>query len=355
MSLSTADDAKSFPTTGWGCFTPAGPLKEYKFNYAALTDTEVLVNVTHCGVCFSDIHLMNGDWGEKPTEEKPYVCGHEAVGKIIEIGANVTHLAVGDQVGIGWVRSTCPGSNCDECTDKSCDDQLCAAKVTTCAGGQKGGFADKIKVSSSWAFKIPETLPPQFAAPLMCAGITTYSPIEKYTSAGDSVGVLSIGGLGALAVQWANALNCNVTAISRGTDKKELATKLGAKTFLDSKDPEQLKAQANTLNFLIVCGPFDAKWSDYLNLLKPNGKICFVAVPPSTLDIHVGSMLAKQLSVVVSTVGGRSVTKRMLQFAADHKIYPMIEEFAFDDINTALTKVKANEVHFRAVLIADKK
>lgn len=277
----------------------------------------------------------------------PQVGGHEIVGKIVAVGAEVKHLALGTNVGVGWYKSAC--GHCESCMSDY--HSLCPSIIPTCAGGNKGGFAEAIRVPADYAFPIPEGLPLQLAGPLLCGGITVYSPLVEYDAVAKHVGVVGIGGLGSMAIQFARARGNHVTALSSSIDKIDLVKSLGAHAFVNTKDADAFKAAADSLDLIIVTVGAPVDFSSYLTLLKRNGTIVFVGAAQSELRIPIfGELLLKQLRVAGSATGGRKCIQDMLLFATEHKVYPLVEEFAFADINKAMEAVDANKVRFRAVL-----
>ncbi len=320
-------------------------LEKIEIELAPLAADEVEIKITHCGVCASDYHLCAGHWG--PYSVFPQVSGHEIVGTVAEAGPSVKGLAIGQRVGVGWFKEAC--ENCEVCT---ADCQACCAKsVPTCAGGNKGGFAAAIRVKAAYAFPIPDALRSEDAAPLLCGGITVYAPLVRFAPPSKSVGVVGLGGLGHLAVKFAVARGNIVTAISGGAAKRDLARGLGATHYVDMSDAEALKAAADSLDFVLVTGTaaeFDH--SQLINLCKRMGTICYVAAQVTPISVNPMGQLLKHISVTGSTAGGRGVMKDMLKFAAEHKIAPVIEQYALADVNKALAGIAANTTRFRAVL-----
>lgn len=297
-------------------------------------------------MCHSDLHLARGDWG--PSSVYPQTSGHEVVGRIVAVGAKVPAArAVGQVVGVGWYRETC--RTCDLCMHGH--EALCSTQVATAAGGSHGGFARAIRVPHDYTFVIPAGLDAAHAAPLLCGGITVYTPLVEHAAVAKRVGVVGIGGLGSMAIQFARARGNYVVALSTTPDKAPLAKELGAHAFVTTTVAAEMEAAANSLDLIIVTLNVDIDFLPYMKMLRPRGAVVIVGAVPGDLKLPIfSSLLMKQASVGGSLTGGRAVMTDMLQFAADHGIKPMIEEFAFDDINDALAKVQANKVRFRAVL-----
>jgi uncharacterized zinc-type alcohol dehydrogenase-like protein len=321
------------------------PLEKISIELAPLASDEVEVTITHCGVCASDYHLCSGHWG--PYSVFPQVSGHEIIGTVAALGPDVKGLAAGQRVGIGWFKSAC--DNCEVCT---ADCQACCAKsVPTCAGGNKGGFAEAIRVKGAYAFPIPDALRSEDAAPLLCGGITVYAPLVRFAPPQKSVGVVGFGGLGHMALKFAVARGNAVTVISGGSTKRELAMGMGASRYVDMSDAEALKAAADSLDFVLVTGTaaeFDH--TALINLCKRMGTICYVAAQATPISVSPMGHLLKHITVTGSTAGGRGIMKEMLRFAAEHKIAPVIETYPLADVNKAMAGIAANTTRFRAVL-----
>lgn len=318
-------------------------LEPYQYEPDAIGPFDIEVKISHCGICHSDLHLIDNDWG---LSKYPFVPGHEIVGTVTAVGSSVKHLKPGQRVGIGWQRSSC--FQCEWC--KSGDENLCPKQEATCVG-HNGGFAEKIRTDSRFAFLIPEALASEYAAPLMCGGITVFSPLKSHKiDSTKHVGVIGIGGLGHLAIQFAKAMGAKVTAFSSTPEKESEAKKLGADFFVSIDNPKALKKLTNSFD-LILCTIFQAQdWSVYLDLLRPKGVICFVGAQSKPAAIPVFPLIAGRKGVDGSNIGNRHEIEEMLKFAAEHDIKPMIELFAMDEVNQALEKLKSNKVRYRAVL-----
>eukprot|EP00499_Haloplacidia_sp_CaronLabIsolate_P005295 CAMPEP_0196780216 /NCGR_PEP_ID=MMETSP1104-20130614/7285_1 /TAXON_ID=33652 /ORGANISM="Cafeteria sp., Strain Caron Lab Isolate" /LENGTH=343 /DNA_ID=CAMNT_0042150413 /DNA_START=6 /DNA_END=1037 /DNA_ORIENTATION=+ len=333
-------------TRAWVAKEAKAPVVAEDIELPPLASNHVEVKVEACGICHSDLHLIDGDWG--PFSAFPcQVSGHEVVGRVTTVGEGVSHLHVGDLVGIGWQRDAC--HHCEWCLKG--EHQLCDGNMATCAGGGIGGFADYWRGPSEFAFKIPDGLKVEHVGPLMCGGITVFSPLVKHSKAGDRVGVVGIGGLGHMAVRFARARGCLVTAITSSPDKVEDAKAMGAHKVVVSRDAEQMKAAANSLDLIIVTVTVSLDWDPYMAMLRPMGTLCFVGAIQEPMKLPVfGDMIMKNLNVAGSCIGGRSRMAEMLQFAADHHVEPIVEVVPFDKINEALDRVRANKQRFRMVL-----
>jgi uncharacterized zinc-type alcohol dehydrogenase-like protein len=332
--------------TGYVATAAGKPLEKQPIQLAPLGDSDVELKITHCGICHSDIHLWRGDWG--PMSSFPQqVCGHEIVGEVSQVGAHVKRLKLGQRVGVGWYRDAC--GSCEACLDDS--HAICPKGAATCANGNKGGFADAIRVPEDYAFPIPDALPSAAAAPLLCGGITVYAPLAKYAAPGKAVGIMGLGGLGSMGVQFAKARGNVVTAISTTPSKEELARSLGAHKFLVSTDKEQMKAHKDSLDVLLMTATANVEYGPFFDLLKRNGTIVFLGATSASIPVHpFMHLIGKQIKVTGSSTGGRKAITEMLKLAADLQVLPLIEEFPADSVNEAFEKVEKNQVRFRAVL-----
>jgi uncharacterized zinc-type alcohol dehydrogenase-like protein len=318
-------------------------LVAYKYEPGELKANEVEVKISHCGICHSDIHLIDNDWG---FSKFPFVPGHEIVGTVSLVGAGVRDLAVGQRVGIGWQADSC--GICEWC--RQGDEHLCAASQPTCVG-RNGGYADSIRVNSRFAIPVPEVLESENVAPLLCAGITVYSPLRNHGVRPSSrVGVIGIGGLGHLGLQFAKAFGAEVTAFSTSTEKEDEAKELGADHFVNTRDNGALKKIAGSFDFLLSTVGADQDWQSIVNSLRPKGTLCVVGVPPSPISIQAFPLIAGQRSISGSPTGSPRDLYEMLDVAARHGVKAVTERFPMAKANEALVRVKKNQVRYRAVL-----
>jgi uncharacterized zinc-type alcohol dehydrogenase-like protein len=318
------------------------PLEPFSYEPQPLASHDVEVKVSHCGICHSDLHLVNNDWG---MSSYPLVPGHEITGTISQVGAAVTQFKQGQRVGIGWQADSC--GECEWCARG--EENLCARAAPTCVG-RHGGFASHIRVNGRFVIPIPDALSAENAAPLLCAGITVYSPMRTHAIGPQSrVGIIGIGGLGHLALQFARAFGCEVTAFSTTADKEAEARKLGAHHFVATRSPDALQSLGGSFDFIMSTVTADLPWMGYVNALRPYGKLCFVGVPPGTLNLPVFPLLPNK-SIVGSNTGSTSGLREMLQVAARHGIKAQTERFPLAKVNDALGRVARNEVRYRAVL-----
>lgn len=319
------------------------PLEPFEYNPESLGPWDVEVKISHCGICHSDIHLIDNDWG---ISRYPLVPGHEIIGTVTALGPKVKDLKMGDRVGIGWQRSSC--LSCEWC--KSGEENLCAKQEATCVG-HAGGFAESIRSDSRFAFRIPESLESQNAAPLLCGGATVYSPLKRHgVDKTKKVGIIGIGGLGHLALQFAKALGAHVTAFSSTPSKEAEAKQFGADQFVSSIDARSMPALAGSLDFILctISEPLD--WTQYMDILRTKGVLCFVGVQSKPINLPVMAFIHGRRSVDGSNIGSRREIEEMLQFAAKHGIQAQTELFPLNEANAAIAKVRANKVRYRAVL-----
>lgn len=330
--------------------TEAGAeLTRYSYDAGDLGPLEVNVDVTHCGICHSDIGMIDNDWG---YSQFPVVAGHEAVGVVSAVGAAVDpeRLRVGQRVGIGAIAGSC--MSCEYCL--SGRQQLCAQRDDTILRGHRGGFASSVRAGDCiFAYPIPDVIESQHAGPLLCAGVTVFAPFLRHgIKATDRVGIVGIGGLGHLAIQFADAWGCDVTAISSSTSKRDEAFDLGADHFIATKGSDDLAKAAGTFDVILSTVSADIPWDDYLFALKPQGVLCVVGVPESELKIGPFALLAAEKTICGGVPASRQETVQMLDFVARTGIRPTVETFPMADINDAVAHVRAGKARYRAVVAA---
>jgi uncharacterized zinc-type alcohol dehydrogenase-like protein len=318
------------------------PLAPHAYEPPPLAPDDIEIAISHCGICHSDLHLIDNDWA---TSTYPLVPGHEIVGTVAAVGSG-SHHTVGARVGVGWQRSACLA--CELCFRG--EENLCAKQQATCVG-HPGGFADRIRVDGRFAFAIPEGLESAVAAPLLCGGVTVFSPIARFgVSATWSVGVIGIGGLGHLALRFLRAFGCEVTAFSSSPGKREELLRLGADEVAGSTDAREIRKHVGRLDLLLCTVPARLDWTSYLQTLRPNGILCIVGAPPGILQLPASLLLSGQRSICGSDIGSRSMITEMLAFAARHKIGAQIETAPLAEAQSAVEKVRKNSVRYRMVL-----
>ena len=315
----------------------------YKYEPAELKAHEVEIKISHCGVCHSDVHLIDNDWG---ISKYPFIPGHEIVGTVVAVGSEVKDKAIGLRVGVGWQSDSC--GMCEWC--RQGDEHLCAQAQPTCVG-RHGGYADRIRVSGKFAIPVPSVLESENVAPLLCGGITVYSPLRNHGVRPSSrVGVIGIGGLGHMGLQFAKAFGAEVTAFSTSKDKEAEAKSLGAHHFVNTRDTGALKKVAGSFDFLLSTVSADQDWAGYVNALRPKGTMCVVGVPPSGIQLQAFPLIAGQRGIAGSPTGSPRDLYEMLDVAARHGVKAMTERFAMSKANEAVARVKKNLVRYRAVL-----
>lgn len=327
----------------YAAFEPGGKLKLFEYEPEALGSEDVEINVEYCGLCHSDLSMINNDWG---TSQYPLVPGHEVVGTIASIGSAVKKLQVGQRVGLGWYSSSC--MTCEWCM--SGNHNLCLTAEATIVG-RYGGFADKVRAHEAWVSPLPADIDPTVAGPLFCGGITVFNPIVQLNiKATDRVGVIGIGGLGHMALRFLHAWGCDVFAFSSSADKEAEAREMGANHFINSRDPQALKLVENSLDVIISTVNVDLNWSTYIACLRPKGRLHFVGVIPNPLTTHIFPLIVAQKSVSGSPLGSPATIAQMLDFVARHQVEPLTEFFSFEQVNEALERLKSGKARYRIVL-----
>ncbi|KAH9718809.1 putative cinnamyl alcohol dehydrogenase 1 [Citrus sinensis] len=339
---------------GWAARDPSGVLSPYSFNRRAVGSDDVSITITHCGVCYADVIWTRNKHGDS---KYPLVPGHEIVGIVKEVGHNVSRFKVGDHVGVGTYVNSC--RDCEYCNDGL--EVHCARSVYTFnaidADGTitKGGYSSYIVLKiwlNRYCYKIANDYPLALAAPLLCAGITVYTPMmrHKMNQPGKSLGVIGLGGLGHMAVKFGKAFGLNVTVLSTSTSKKEEALSLlGADKFVVSSDLEQMKALGKSLDFIIDTASGDHPFDAYMSLLKVAGVYVLVGFP-SKVKFSPASLNIGAKTVSGSVTGGTKDTQEMLEYCAAHKIYPQIETIPIENVNEALERLIKRDVKYRFVI-----
>ena len=322
-----------------------GKLENFEFDPGALSATEVEVKVAYCGICHSDLSVINNDWGNSTF---PLVPGHEVVGTVTAVGSQVKHLKEGQKVGIGWFSGSC--MTCPSCMGG--DHNLCPDSEQTIVG-RHGGFADKVRAHAEWVFAMPDGIDFSKAGPLFCGGITVFSPfVINNIKPTDRVGVVGIGGLGHLALQFANAWGCEVTAFSSTADKEAEARELGAHHFVASKNPAEIEKIAARLDMILVTINVPLDWAPYIAALRAKGKLHFVGAAPE-VSSEVFPLILGQKSISGSPLGSPSTVTKMLEFCVRHNIEAVTEEFPMSQVNEALDHLRGGKARYRVVLKND--
>jgi uncharacterized zinc-type alcohol dehydrogenase-like protein len=321
-------------------------LQPFEFDPGPLGDNQVEIKVAYCGICHSDLSMVDNEWG---MSAYPLVPGHEAVGTITAVGAQVKHLRPGQAAGLGWYSRSC--MFCPQCM--SGNHNLCLTVESTIIG-RHGGFADRVRCQAAWAVPLPEKISQDKAGPLFCAGITVFNPMIQFgVEPTDRVGVIGIGGLGHLALQFLNKWGCEVFAFTSSDSKQAEAIKLGAHATVNSRDPAQLKKVASSLDFVISTVNAGLDWSLYLQTLAPKGRLHFVGAALSPLGVTPVELLPGQKSISGSPLGSPATVLKMLEFCARHQIAPVTENFPLSRVNEALEHLRSGQARYRIVLHND--
>ena len=314
---------------------------------------DVLIEIAYAGICHSDIHTVNGDWGPQPY---PLVPGHEIVGTVAEIGPEVTGHAVGDRVGVG-----CMVNSCGQCTNcRNGDEQYCAEGMVPTYGGAdrdgtitQGGYSTHVVVDAGFVLSVPESLDFAAAAPLLCAGITTYSPLRRWGAGpGRKVAVVGLGGLGHLAVKIAAAMGAEVTVLSQSLKKKEDGLRLGAEHYYATSDRAAFEQLAGSFDLVLNTVSAVIDVDAYLSLLTVDGAQVNVGAPAEPLSLNIFSLIGGRRAYAGSMIGGIAETQEMLDFCAEHGIVPETELISADRVNEAYERVLASDVRYRFVIDA---
>jgi len=326
--------------------TKGAKLQPFEFDPGPLWDDQVEIKVAYCGICHSDLSMIDNEWG---WSSYPLVPGHEAVGAITAVGAQVKHLQPGQAVGLGWYSDSC--MSCPQCMGGN--HNLCPTVESTILG-RHGGFADRVRCQAAWAVPLPEKIALATAGPLFCAGITAFNPMTQFgVKPTDRVGVIGIGGLGHLALQFLNKWGCEVYAFTSSDSKQAEALKLGAHVTVNSRDEAQLEKVAGALDFVISTVNVGLEWSLYLNTLAPKGRLHFVGAALSPLGVTPVELLSGQKSISGSPMGSPATVMKMLEFCARHQIAPVTENFPLSQVNEALEHLRAGQARYRIVLTND--
>jgi len=329
--------------SGYAANGPNEKLEPFSYEMGELGAEQVDVKILNCGICHSDLSMVNNDWGMTTF---PIVPGHEVIGEVVAAGNAVKSIKVGDKVGVGWFSGSC--MSCHECMDGS--HHLCSSAEFT-IGGRHGGFADYIRSHWAWTIPLPEGINLEKAGPLLCGGITVFNPILiAGVKATDKVGVIGIGGLGHMALKFLNKWGCEVIAFSSNPDKKESILEMGATKVVDSTNPDELAEIAGSLNFILNTTNVTLDWNSYLVALAPKGKFHNVGAVLEPMAIPAFTLLTGEKSVSGSPLGSPALTRTMLEFCVRHEIYPITEEFPMKQVNEAIAHLESGKARYRIVL-----
>jgi alcohol/geraniol dehydrogenase (NADP+) len=322
---------------------PKGQLAPFEYELGPLRSDDVEIAVSYCGLCHSDLSMIDSEWG--PTQY-PLVPGHEVIGSVAAVGSNVKTLKVGQRVGLGWFSGSC--MHCQRCMNG--DHNLCATAEQT-IWGRHGGFADRVRCKEEWATPLPDGIDPASAGPLFCGGITVFNPIVQFdVRPTHRVGVVGIGGLGHLALQFLNRWGCEVTAFSSSPGKVSEAKRLGAHYVVNSRDDASMAKLAGHYDFILVTVNVPLNWSAYINTLAPKGRIHFVGAVMEPIPVAAMPMIMGQKSLSGSPLGSPATTATMLEFCSRHAIAPVTEQFPMAKVNDAIAHLRAGKARYRVVL-----
>jgi uncharacterized zinc-type alcohol dehydrogenase-like protein len=321
-------------------------LQPFEYNPGPLRDEQVEIAVEFCGLCHSDLSMLDNDWGQTVY---PFVPGHEVAGRIVAAGDQVNGLKVGQRVGLGWYSESC--MVCPQCL--SGNHNLCPATEQTIVK-RHGGFADRVRCHWAWAVPLPEALSSQSSGPLFCGGITVFNPLlQCNVLPTDRVGVIGIGGLGHMALQFLHKWGCEVTAFTSSDSKRDEALKFGAHHVVNSRDAGQLQKIANSLDFVLCTANVSLPWDAILGSLKPRGRLHIVGAVLEPIPVAAFTLISGAKSISGSPLGSPFNTARMLEFSARHQINPLIELFPMSKVNEALEHLRAGKARYRIVLQND--
>jgi uncharacterized zinc-type alcohol dehydrogenase-like protein len=339
-------------TPAYAAASASSPLAPFSIERREPHKGEVLIDILYCGVCHSDIHQARDEWGGSIF---PMVPGHEIVGRVARVGDGVERFKAGDVVGVGCFVDSC--RVCPQC--RAGEEQFCDAGMTATYNSRErdggaptyGGYSTRITVNQDYVLHIPDGIPLERAAPLLCAGITTYSPLKRHgVKAGDEVAVVGLGGLGHMAVKFAVAMGARVTVLSTSGNKRDDALALGAHEFAATGNPETFVRLAGHFDFIVdsVSAPHD--YNAYLALLKVGGTMILLGVPVAPAPVAAGALIMRRRQLVGSLIGGIRETQEMLDFCAAHGIASDVEVIDIAQINEAYTRMLKGDVHYRFVI-----
>jgi len=325
---------------------PGGSFEAFEYEPATLGADEVDVKVDACGICHSDLSMLNNEWGQTVY---PFVAGHEVIGTVKAKGPEVKHLEVGQRVGVGWFNSSCGG--CGQCLGG--DHNLCPQRHDLIVD-HHGGFAESVRSQGAWTIPVPERVDPKTAGPLFCGGITVFNPIVQFNvKPTDRVGVIGIGGLGHLAVQFLNKWGCEVTAFTSSGPKMDEAIELGAHRCVNSRDDDAIAAESGRFDYICSTVNVSLNWDLYLNALAPKGRLHHVGAVLEPQAVPAFALIAGQKSVSGTPLGAPATMRTMLDFCARHEIAPKCEVYPMSQINDAIERLRSGSPRYRVVVEAD--
>ena len=330
----------------WAAAAPQGALTPFEYSPGALGDEDVEIEITHCGICHSDLSMIDNTWR---NTSYPLVPGHEAVGTVAALGAHAKGLRIGQRVGLGWMAGSC--MHCRQCM--SGHHNLCHTPQETIVG-RHGAFAERVRCHWSWAIALPDALESHSAAPLFCGGLTVFAPLLEFgVKPTDRVGVVGIGGLGHMALKFLRAWGCEVTAFTSHAGKADEARGFGAHHVVPSNDTQALKKIARSLDFIMVTVNVSLDWKTLLAVLAPRGRLHVVGAVPEPIPVPSSALIGSRRSVSGSPTGSPATAAAMLDFCARHAISPQVEMFPMARVNDALQHLRDGKARYRVVLEND--
>lgn len=339
-------------TIGYAAHSSDAHMEPYHFERRDLRDNDVAIDILYCGVCHSDLHTVNGDWGPQPY---PVVPGHEIVGEVVEVGSKVTKYKTGDRVAVGCMVDSC--QECDQC--RKDQEQYCREGLTPTYGAPdrisgeitQGGYSKHIVVREEFVLTLPEKLEISRAAPILCAGITTFSPLRTWgVKEGSRVGIVGLGGLGHMGLKLAKAMGAHVTVITHSPGKVDMAKEYGADRVLVSTNEEEMAAAANSLDLIVNTVPVKHDINPYIPLLDVDGTLALVGQIGPVEEPNTAPMIFGRRRVAGSLIGGIAETQEVLDFCAEHQIYPECKMIRMDEVNDAFDELAKSGADRRYVI-----
>jgi uncharacterized zinc-type alcohol dehydrogenase-like protein len=341
----------------FGTYAADKPLEQLSIERRDVLENDIRIEILYCGICHSDLHYARNEWKAFIPTTYPCVPGHEIIGKVVEIGSSVTKFKVGDLAGVGCLVDsdrTCPA--CEEGLEQFCPNQVLTygSEDKHTGGTTLGGYSESIVVDERFVLKVPEKLDISKAAPLLCAGTTTYSPMKHWKIGPNKrVGIVGLGGLGHMAVKFSHSFGAETVVFTTSERKFEDAIKLGADKVILSSDSDEMKKLSGSFDFIIDCVSADHDINAYINLLKCDGNITIVGAPEKPLSVHAFSLIFGRRSFSGSPIGGIPETQEMLDYCAEKNILPETELITIDKINEAYDRMLKGDVRYRFVIDID--
>ncbi|KAJ2806432.1 hypothetical protein H4R20_001686 [Coemansia guatemalensis] len=338
---------------GWAAKKPGIKVEPWSYKPRPIGPNDVEIEIQYSGICGSDLHTIKDEW---QGTNYPAIVGHEIVGRVITKGEKVTKFAEGDTVGVGAQVYACLRDDCEACSNDL--DPHCPKSVQTYNGKysdgeqSQGGYASAVRVDANYVFKIPPSIDPSLAAPLFCAATTVAAPmLRKGVKKGDRVGVVGIGGLGHLALQYARALGAEVYAFSHSPNKKQQCLELGASKFVLTSDEEEVKKAQHKLDYLLVTSSSKGnQYNEFISWMRYQGVVIILALPEGHMQFSPFEFVMNEVGITGSLIGGRRIIDKMLELAVEHNIRPIVEKYPIDQVNEALKHMDDGKARYRIVL-----